>query len=196
MIKQFLKENIEITIALALPLLLIALFLLWQGTISATVKAPTHDFLVASDYYEPNSPLVFSLRDDKPVVRFRYNWKEDNRQHNYNRNVKLWRVHVEDMSMEEIQIETPLQSEALTAPREVELDVPALSNLKVVNRMPGPDGYTYDKDRRRGGDTLLLDIFSSRSYRSTPALTKGGRIIEVNGLNKYNSEFIGWIVEE
>lgn len=196
MIKQFLKENIEITIALALPLLLIVFFLVWQGFISATVKGPAHDFLVATNYHEANSPLIFSVQDQKPVVRFRYNWKDGNRTQNYNRDVKLWRVHVEDMSMEEIYIYPPVQSGILTSPREEELDVPALSSMKVVNRMPSPDGYSFDTDRRRGSDAFLLDLFSSRSYRNTATLSKEGRIIDIDGIQRYNTEFIGWIIEE
>jgi len=198
--KAFLKENIAIVAAIVLPLILVILFMASTTFTAMTVDDPQHDFLLASEYYRGDqSALRFDVVQGKLVTTYRYPVKDDNR-YRHNRTPRLWRVHVKDMSIEEIAIKLPDERPDDEDILSIELNVPDLTGLELVNRQPGPDGYVFDHYSKRYRGNLMTELFSYDSYHTGAAISKNGRSIPIKGQRKnqyrYNTEFIGWIINE
>ncbi len=202
--KTFLKDNIAIIAAIILPLLLVILFMASTAVTNLTVDDPQHDFLLATEYRHNNqNALRFDVVQGRLVVTYRYPVRDgdgDGNRYRYQNTPRLWRVHIEDMSIEEIAIPLPDEKPADDDAVSIELDVPDLQNLELVNRQPGPDGYTFEHSSRRYHGNLMTELFSYDSHYSGAALTKNGRTVPIKGQRKnqyrHNTEFIGWIVSE
>lgn len=200
MFKTFFKENIELVVALALPLLLILCFAGWRAMTTLSTQPPQTDFLILTGYNDYRSPFLFNVNEDGEldVIR-RYSYKDGNRTETYynNHDLHLWRVYAEDMSVEEIALPTIQDEKPLDAPREELIEVKALSDMKLSTRMPGPDGYMFSGARNNYDGNLMLEIFGYRHSKSL-SIEKDGRRIPIKGLQdigRYNAKFIGWIEE-
>ncbi len=189
----FLKDNIAIVAAIALPLILALLFGLSTLMTRVTVTDPKYDFLITDDYYESNSSFLINVVNEKLVVSYRAPQKDANGSYLYNNTPRLWRVHVPEMQVEQIALPEPANKSA------VNLKIPGITDVKVVNLQPGPDGYTYSNSYSYGNN-LMTEIFNADRgdhYRS--AIFKEGRAVPFrigDGRSYYNMQFVGWIVED
>jgi len=201
--KEFLKENIAIVAAITLPLLLVIIFSISTMVTNIVVDDPKHDFLIATEYYHNDSDAFrFDIVQNKLVITYRYPWKNENNSYMYNRNARLWQVHIEDMSVEEISLPLPHKKENEDNEKlSVELNIPGVSGMGVVNRQPGPDGYSFESSSRYYHGNIMMELFSyNHHYNTGAAIVKDGRAISIKGQRenqyRYNTQFIGWILEE
>lgn len=199
--KDFLKENIAIAAAIALPLLLVVIFMMSTTITNITVDDPKHDFLIATEYYHnDNDSLRFDIVQNRLKVTYRYPWKNEHNHYMYNKDARLWRVHVNDMSVEEISLPLPHDKNADNKKISVELDVPDIESLKVINKQPGPDGYIFENSSRRYRGNIMTELFSYDYHYSGAGISNNGRFIPIKGHRenqyRYNTRFIGWILEE
>ncbi len=200
--KDFLKENTAIVAAIVLPLILIVVFMLSTMVTGIVVEDPKHDFLIATEYYHNDSDAIrFDVVQNRLIVTYRYPWKNEHNRYNYNRNARLWRIHVADMSIEEISMPLPHKKENEdNAKLSIELNVPDVSGLKVVNRQPGPDGYSFEHSSRHYRGNIMTELFSYDHHYTGAAIVKDGRTIPIksdkNNNYRYNTRFIGWVLEE
>ena len=75
----------------------------------------------------------------------------------------------------------------------VDLTVPALQSLKVVNIQPGPDGYIFENSSRRYRGNLMTELFSSNYYHYTGAgLLKKGRFVPIMGTKENQYRYRSW----
>jgi hypothetical protein len=195
--KAFLKDNIALVAAIALPALLALVFFASTWAVKVSVEDPKHDFLIATDYNPGNDRLEFNVVDEKLQVTARALQKDTNGNPiHYGNEARLWRVHVPEMAIEEISIKRPTEDSS------GEVSVPAVADLKVRNITPGPDGYRYEDSYTSHGGNLMTEIFAGggRSYESNIAISKNGRFVSIRMPDEnhyyYNTRFIGWIIEE
>lgn len=192
--KPFLKENIAIVAAIALPVLLAVVFFISTSFNAVTVADPKHDFLVATDYYAGNSQFNFNVVNGALVVSYQPSEKDPNGYHRNTQVPKLWRVHVPDMTVEQIALVEPTDKKA------ADITLPDLQNLKMNSMQPGPDGYMFE-NYYRYNNSFMSEVFSPGNSHSRQyvALVKDGRAVRIrvpeNNSWNYNSNFIGWIVE-
>ena len=184
--KAFLKDNIALAAAIALPLLLAVIFALSTVFVSATVADPKTDFLIATDNND-SVGFRFSVVNDRLTISFQEYKDSNGNVMQYSPNPQLWRVRVPEMSVEEISLNNPNGNRSTA-----KIDIPGVTDLKMRNISSSPDGYTFVNSYRNGGN-----------YRDryTIALQKQGRTIPVklpqnNDYYGYNTRFIGWIIEE
>ena len=167
--------------------------------VNIAVEDPKNDFLVVTNYYEGNTGFRFNVSNEK----FNISWKpaEKDAQGNtiqYTSSPRLWRVNVPEMSVQEI---TLLDKNGKTAQV---LSIPGITDVKVVNLTPGPDGYEYvDASRYNSSGNLMTEIFGGHSsQRRLAGIAKNGRLVTFripDGRDYYSyndNQFIGWIVEE
>lgn len=187
--KEFLKDNIALVAAIALPAALALVFALSTMFVKVTVESPKNDVLLVTDLYEPNSRFTFGVINDKLTISYLGQQKDNNGTH-----PRLWRVHVPEMAVEEIALHEPADRQS------AEIIIPGITDVKVQNLTPGPDGYSFIDSYSSRNHSLMTEIFSDNSYRyNAGALTKNGRIVEIkmpDGNNWYNTRFIGWIIKD
>lgn len=198
---KFLKDNIAIVAAIALPALLALAFFLSTLVTTAVVEDPKHDFLIATNYYgNDNDALRLDVVQNKLVVTYHPPVRDENRPYyNQNTGTRLWRVHVPGMAIEEIAM--PLPPDAPDGDgKAVTLDIPAAKDLTLAAIQPGPDGYGYDFSSRHYGGNLMMELFDYDHDRSGAVIEKDGRVIPLrafpDGNTYYQPRFIGWITDE
>ncbi len=196
--KAFLKDNIALAAAIALPLLLAVIFALSTVFVSATVADPKTDFLIATDNND-SVGFRFSVVNDRLTISFQEYKDSNGNVMQYSPNPQLWRVRVPEMSVEEISLNNPNGNRSTA-----KIDIPGVTDLKMRNISSSPDGYIFVNSYRNGGSNLMTELFAGGgNYRDryTIALQKQGRTIPVklpqnNDYYGYNTRFIGWIIEE
>jgi hypothetical protein len=192
---EFLKDNIAIVAAIVLPVLLAIVFALSTLFSGSSVDAPKHDFLMATNYVDGSTSVEFSVANDKVVVTSMPIRKDTAGNTMYTHKPRLWRVHVPEMTAEEISFNH--SGDGKSGP----LAIPALENLKIRNLQPGPDGYIFENYYYSGyNSSLMAEIFSSRNERhQTAALVKENRAFLLKTPRDtawdYNTRFIGWVMD-
>lgn len=191
--KAFLKDNIALVAAIALPALLAIVFALSTVFVRVSVEDPKNDFIVVTDYYENGSRWQFDVNNEHLNINYRVNQKDANGYPVYNDNKpRLWRVNVPEMTVQEISLNTPGGDGAQA------INIEGVTDIKLVNISPGPDGYQYIESYRSGGN-IMTEIFSmDGTRRDRLAITKDGRIASFkipDNSSYYNTRFLGWVVE-
>jgi hypothetical protein len=197
--KSFLRENPTIAFGLALPLLLVVVFLLISGIPALLVDPPQHDVLYASEYYNNQEGVQISVVDQR--VRVNYRGVVQGGQI-----PRLWRYHSKTGAVQEIAIILPpslTSSDAKSAePDDVltttPLDIPDLAGVAVDSSSIAPDGYEFRTGSDRYSGNIFGGLFYSSRNRHQATLAKDGRSIRLpNADNRYyrqNTRFIGWVV--
>lgn len=195
--KKFIKDNITIVLAITLPLVLVGIFMISSLFTKITVADPVHDFLIATEAYNnENTAFTFNILDDRLVITYNPPLEKDKNGYRPEQQIpKLWRINVPEMSVEEIELIEPDDKKSS------EISITGITDIKIQNIHPSPDGYEFLDNFYRGGN-LMTELFAdSRNYGSNSAITKQGRILKFKlpdggNFGSYNTSFIGWIIEQ
>jgi hypothetical protein len=188
--KVFLKDNIALAAAIALPALLAVVFAISAMAVRVSVSDPANDFFIVTDYYDGGTRFQFEVNNERLNINYRAAEKDVS----YSSKPRLWRVNVPEMTVQEISLNTPGGDGAKT------IDIPGVTDIKVVNVSPGPDGYSF-VDTYRSGGNIMTEIFSMDSPRGNrQGIAKDGRLASFkipdgNNYHYYNSRFLGWVIE-
>lgn len=192
--EKFIKENIAIVAAIILPLILAAVFMISSGISSATIPDPKHDFFITSNYYNPEySTFRIDVVNDRIVVAYQPERKNEQGYTPARSIPKLWRVRVPAMSIEEIALIEPADKKATS------INIPGVTDIPVRNVQPAPDGYEFMNSYYYGGN-VMTEIFADSSRRNSGvAIRNKGRVIPVkvpsNEQWSYSAEFVGWVID-
>lgn len=198
--KKFLAENPTLAFGLALPLLIVAVFLGAAALSDMGATPPKYGVLFSNSYYPNNEGVVITIENKKAHVVY---------------------IGEQYMTPPKFYLYTPSSGEvreiAVTVPPEIvntthtvccldpkkpkkitPLSVPELEKLTLYNPGTAPDGYEF-----RGYDSYssALDgglIFGRGSYHSGAILQKGGhKVIIPQSQGGYyyggSSTLIGWV---
>ena len=196
--KTFLRDNPTIAFGLALPLLLVVVFLLISGVPALLVEKPKYDLLFATEYYNYQKGVQISVINNKVQVI-------DQSQQQHNQNPRIWRYSAATGAVKEVAFilpPNPIQSgnDSVTAETPVNnrlIDVPDLKGLSVDSSNIAPDGYEFSVGNRSSRN-IFGGLFYSSRYRHDAVLTKSGRSIQLpDTAGRYyrgNTHLIGWII--
>jgi hypothetical protein len=191
----FLRNNAFIVTAVALPVLVVAFFLLASAIPRWTVPPPAYDLLlrVGKPYSEPRTRMVvdYKVRDGKLEATVRLIGR--------NRYEQQWAVFVFDhltLNLREIPVNLPDNLPEGGPPQTVVVDV--IAGRRILEQAKAPDGYELRRDRNQGAG-LVGDLFGMRRYDPAAALVNKGRVIPIPLPAGYEYlspvDDIGWLTD-
>jgi hypothetical protein len=200
--KQFLKDNLAIVAAIALPLILVIVFVLSNSVVNKIVADPQYDFFVATNFYGgTNEAFEFDVVQNTLKISYAYPDRRFGGGYRNSNISRLWHVRVPAMTVEEISLVPPARGKDDEDGKRVPIDIAGVSGLRVMNTQPAPDGYVFQESYDYYGGNLMREIFSGSGGRNrhTCAIVKDGRAVPVKNLcgdsYNYNTHFIGWIAK-
>ena len=209
--KSFLKDNPTITLGLAIPMLLVVIFLLVSGIPNLTVDNPKYDVLYTTEQYYGSNPLEISVVDSKVQVIHRNNNSNNGSDNN---KARLWRYNAQTGAVKEIPIRLPDSAETTVSKnnesaanlkskqafKATTIDVAELDKLTVDSSSIAPDGYEFNADLRRSSRGFLGELFYSNRQQANAILLKNGRSVRLPSSDdryyRNKVEMVGWVVSE
>ncbi|MCB9983379.1 MAG: hypothetical protein H6861_06880 [Rhodospirillales bacterium] len=188
--KAFFKENLVLAAGIALPLLLTLIFFGATQMGKIAVDPPAHSVIFATNYYENNNAYPYRIVVKGDEVRFTY-YPPDEKDsyHNWQKPRLFVYDPTKDASRE---IALPVVD---NPKKKIDQTIEGLNARKLSDLKESPDGYSFDYDYRGGGN-LMTELFGGGYHsRSHHVLRKGSYRIVIPKSERYNSQFIGWIVE-
>ena len=194
---QWIRNNLVLVAGIALPVLLVAAFLLMQSIPGVAPPPPKFDFVAAGYYYAPNSPQSFSLSFEVQDGRLHgiATPRADSSRRDAMR-VNLFRYDARENRFSDIEWTLPEGLEALDEALRFEID--GTASLELDPSARSPDGYRLEWTgyRHQG---LLGDLFGFGHRPSQWCLKQGDKVFELpvfEPLRFYSSdqlEFLGWV---
>lgn len=191
---RFLRDNAFLGAAVALPVLVIGVFLLLTAIPKWSVPPPRHDLLLYTSDYDRSSPGVIVdlfVRDGTLQARFTQSPKDY-----YPPRVRLWRFDHSTLGAREVPIDVP--SSITNSDPGTPIVVDALRGQRIVTDTKAPDGYEV-RTPDHGSPGVIGDLFGMRRYDRSLAIVNRGRVvpIEIPTVNRYSTPvFLGWLIEE
>ena len=191
--RGFLRDNAFLVAAVALPAVVVALFLLATAIPRWTVPGPAYDLLVRAggpyDQTVPRVALDFSVRDGRVEATFR-----PLNANAYPQLATLFLIEHDTLNAREIPVEIPRDLKDGDPPRTVVIDMPGGRLVRAGARMP--DGYELSTRSQHGGG-LVGDIFGMNRYDQDTILVNRGRVIAITLPSPYRYlspvTAIGWL---
>ena len=190
---RFLRDNAFLVAAVALPAVVVGLFLLASAVPRWTVADPAYDLLVrVGGPYDQTLPKVaidFNVHDGhvEAIVR---PLKVDA----YPQLASLFLVDHQTLNVQEVTFELPRDLKEGDAPRIIAIEMPRRQRVTPGSRMP--DGYELDTRSGHGGG-LVGGIFGMDRYQSDTVLVNRGRVISITLPSPYRYQSpvtpIGWL---
>jgi hypothetical protein len=201
--KQFLKDNLAIVAAIALPLILVILFALSTLVVNRVVADPQYDFLIATNFYGgSNEAFYFDVVQNRLKISYAFPTKVNGTTYQNGNISRLWRVRVPAMTVEEIALVPPTRGQDSNETQRVSIDIPGVSDLHLISAQPAPDGYTFEQTYNYYNSNLMRELFGSGNRSNyVSAIVKDGRAVPIRNLDgapygAYNAHFIGWIAKD
>src|SRR5262245_42571774 len=191
--RGFVRENAFLVAAVALPAVVVVLFLLASAIPRWTVPGPTYDLLVqAGGLYDQALPRVavnFSVSDGRVEATVR-----PLNANAFPQLASLFLIDHSTFNVQEITFELPKNLKEGDPPATVVVEMPGGRRVTPGSRMP--DGYELDTRSQRGGG-LVGDLFGMNRYQQDTVLVNRGRIISITLPSPYRYQSpvtaVGWL---
>jgi hypothetical protein len=192
---RFVRENVFLVAAVALPLVVIGFFLAASAIPRWTVPPPAYDlvFRAGGPYDQaPRVSVEYHVRDDAVHVTVRP--VDANA---YPQRSTLFLVDHRTLALREIPVNLPaLVGEGGAATTAV---VDALAGRRVIAEVQAPDGYRLEMRTRRGPG-LVGELFGMHRYDQNVVLSNRGRVIPLAlpAPHQYLGpvQAVGWLADE
>ncbi|MEO7191910.1 MAG: hypothetical protein ABI051_12715 [Vicinamibacterales bacterium] len=188
------RSSAFLAAAVALPVLVVLVFLVASAIPRWTTPPPTYDLLLRADGgYQPAAGQVIV------TFRVRAGRLEADLQpatpNSYPPQPALFLFDHRTQDVREVRVDLPPHLEPGETARTVVLD--ALNGRRVLDGPAAPDGYAFDYRYRRGPG-LVGDLFGMNRYDGRAAVVKGNRVVRlvIPAENRYAIEPIGWLQGE
>lgn len=196
-IKNFIKENFVLCLGLALPVVLVVLFLL-SSTLPRHFATPPAYKLILADYdyrYSPNdNGYTVKLQVENGTLKMRLTPTRDG-YGSQNPHLLIYDGARDSVQKVDITIPDPgAYTQSVTLP------VQEAAQFKIDTTNKAPDGYAF-LHSRGGGGGIVTGVFGG-GYRHQRMYVKKGmasfKLPEIDGYYGYYGDdtFIGWIVNE
>jgi len=200
--KQFLKNNLAIVAAIALPLILVLVFAVSTSITNRVVPDPQYDFLIATNFYGgTNEAFYFDVVQERLKISYSYPVQINGAYQNGNVS-RLWRVRVPAMTVEAISLVPPPKGNDAADGSRVPVKIEGVTDLHVITSQPAPDGYAFQQSYDYYDTNLMRDLFGAGNRNGhVSAIVKNGRAVPIRNLegapySAYNAHFIGWIAKD
>jgi hypothetical protein len=194
--RQFFRDNVLIVIGIALPLLVVAFFVIASRLPQAYVDPPQHDLLLLTQYggYDARS-VRLEILVNAGRLQVRAHKSPANAQAPYvGPSPRLFLWSHETRSAHEVALPLPNDLASLADGAEIP-PPPELAGRQLSTELVSPDGYEL-RTNGYGGDGLF-GLFFART-RPRTLIAKGGaaQAIALPGEVPYwGTQFLAWIVE-
>jgi hypothetical protein len=195
---KFVKENLVLLAGIALPVVMMAGFLIASSLPQTLGDPPQFDLVFFVDDYNPstgnNLPVTAKLIVRNGTLVAQYVPAAGDAAYGYWK--KIYRYEAATRTVREIPFGFPSDLNTLTALREE--PVAGLENARLDTRLQAPDGYELASDEYRGNG-LIGDLFW-RNGTGQPRLRNGASSVplELASDTQYytysNIQFLGWVV--
>lgn len=185
------RDNLFLVAAIALPLIVVALFLLASAIPRWTIPPPGYDLVVSTQGgYNPAASQVMTairVRDGKIVAEV-----QPAAPNTYPSRPLLYRYDHATDSVVEIPYDTPTVLDEGEKLRVV--PVASLANRHVLEGATSPDGYVFDLRYRRGSG-VMGEVFGMGRFDSGAAIANRGRVVrlKIPEPYAYSVQPIGWL---
>ena len=197
--RGFLKDNLVLVAAFALPAVVAALFILATAIPKWTVPLPQHDLVLkVDDYKQPGVIVEFVPRNGRleADVRARPRPQDPNQGIPYN---QQWTLLLFDHTTQQIRVVPVDLPKTLPEGETRTVIVDALAGRYVTSETVAPDGYQVTSLSTGGTGGIVGELFGmNRSYRRRIAIGRDGRTIELDLPAPHRDSYgsvvpIGWI---
>ncbi len=195
---KFVRENLVLLAGIALPVVMMAGFLVASSLPQTVANPPQYDLVFFTDDYNSNSNgnlrTTVNLVVKNGTLVAQYVPAGEN---NYGYWKKIYRYEAATQTVREIPFGFPPDFTTLTAMREE--PVAGLEGVTLDTRLQAPDGYELSGSEYRGNG-LIGDLFW-RSGTDSPRLRNGSSSVplELASDTQYytygNLQFLGWVVQ-
>jgi hypothetical protein len=184
------RDNAFLLAAVALPVVVVGLFVIASAIPRWRVPPPAFDLLVHADGpYRPNTPIVvnFWVREGRVVAEV-----TPTPQHASSQLPALYLFDHATATVREVAVQLPAQLDEGEASRLVPVE--ALADRRILEGPHAPDGYMFEV-RSRGGSGLVGEIFGMGRYDNGAAIVNRGRVITIPLPRPYAYSVrpVGWI---
>ena len=191
-----LRNNAFLVAAVALPVVVVTLFLASSMVPRWLVPPPAYDLLFRAggpyDQVKPRIAVDFKVRDGRVeaiVQALPVN--------SYPQVSSLFLFDHQTMEVREIPFDVPTNLSEGDPPRTIIID--ALAGSHVLAQPKAPDGYELDSRSARGPG-LIGDLFGMNRYDQHASLIKNGRAVRIVLPSPYRYHApmyaVGWLVDE
>jgi hypothetical protein len=191
----YFRHNAFLAAAVALPVIVVAFFLLATAIPRWTVPPPSYDLVlrVGKPYDQPRPQVVveFKVDDGRVVASVRPVQKEQ-----YVPSWSLVRFDHQTSNLQEIPVKLPDSLPSDSPPQTIVVD--ALSGKRILEQTRAPDGYELRTDTNRGGAGLMGDLFGMRGYDQRVMLVNNGRVVTLplpSGHQYAPVSALGWLTD-
>ena len=188
---SFFKDNIALIAGISLPLILTLVFFLSTQIGEISEDPPQYKLVFATHYHSYNTSHIYRLSVEDQRLRYKYFPPDEDQDYLVHSAPQLY---VYDPALDETrEIELP----DIPNPREeMDVIVEELAEARMSKSAESPDGYVFEYEYRGGGN-LMTELFGGGyRNRSHYTLRKGSHRIRVPQAYRYDSHFVGWIIEE
>lgn len=197
---SFLKENWALLVALTLPLVFAAFFMITKSVQGITVAPPAYDFLIKKTNYNGN--LDFVVINGKLNAQFTYPVLHNDTPLMLDNTPELYRISAKNMAAERMHVDLP--ADANYPPKgkqgtKINLPVGAEQDRLLEPSSVSPDGFELESTYYGQGGNLMTEIFAANRRNSaySLALVKSGNSFPIRGLkDNYGFEIVGWVVQD
>lgn len=195
---KFVRENLVLLAGIALPVVMMAGFLIAISLPQTLANPPQYDLVFFVDDYSgstgTNLPVTVNLVVKDGTLIAQYVPAVGETAYGYWK--KIYRYEAATGTVREISFGFPADFNTLTAMREE--PVAGLAGVRLDTRLQAPDGYELSSNEYRGNG-LIGDLFW-RNGTGRPRLRNGASSValELASNTQYytygNIQFLGWVV--
>jgi hypothetical protein len=188
------RDNTFLLAAVALPVVVVGLFVIASAIPRWRVPPPAFDLLIHADGpYLPNpAPIIvtFRVRDGRVVAEV-----TPTPRHTSSQRPVLYLFDHATAAVREVPLDLPARLDEGESPRTIPVE--ALADRRAVEGPHAPDGYMFEI-RSRGGTGLVGEIFGMGRYDNGAAIVNRGRVltIPIPPSSHYSVRPVGWLLPE
>jgi hypothetical protein len=190
------NDHVFLVAAVALPVAVVALFLLASAVPRWRVAAPRYDFVFSAstraDTPAGAVPVAFHVRDG----RVEADVQALSRRRTNPPGVALYVFDHDTLDVREIPVEVPPDLSPDDPPRRVVVD--ALAGRRAIGSGRAPDGYQFQV-RTQGSPGLVGELFGMGRYGQGLVLANEGRLVRIDlpeSVYVYNAAAVGWLDDD
>ena len=191
--RGFLRDNLFLVAAVALPALVVVFFLLASALPRWFVAPPTYDLVLRAGKPYPRTPprttVEFRVRNGEleAVVR-------PARTDSWEQQWALFLFEHDTINLREIPVDLPASLPEESEPQII--PVKAFGDRRILPQMKAPDGYELETQPYRGPG-IVGELFGMRRYDRSAVLIKNGRVVPLplpSGVEHLSPvQAIGWV---
>jgi len=185
-----LKENWVLYAGISLPLFITAIFFIATQIDKASIHPPRHSVVFATNYEHNNTNNPYRLLVKDHQIYFKY--FPLGKENSYRNWVKPRLFIYNPMKDSQQEIELPTIEDLST---KVDMLVEGFSSNKVSVLKASPDGYIFDTHYRDNANIMTVLFGGGSRSRSEIFLTKEAHSVRIPDSRRYNSYFIGWLID-